>query len=80
MSMYAYMSIYDVVMKLMLVIILQYVTFDKLVLYAVVVFVVNLTSAVIYNFYSRRQFSECTFRIAWDGNLAKSLPHIVDGI
>ena len=71
MSMYAYMSIYDVVMKLMLVIILQYVTFDKLVLYAVVVFVVNLTSAVIYNFYSRRQFSECTFRIAWDGNLAK---------
>ena len=65
------MGIYDVVMKLMLVIILQYVTFDKLVLYAAVVFVVNLTSAVIYNFYSRRQFSECIFRIAWDGNLVK---------
>lgn len=71
MSMYAYMGIYDVVMKLMLVIMLQYVTFDKLILYAALVFVVNFTSAVIYNFYSRRHFSECTFRIAWDGNLAR---------
>lgn len=71
MSMYAYMSIYDVVMKLMLVIMLQYVTFDKLILYAALVFVVNFTSAVIYNFYSRRHFSECTLKIAWDGNLAR---------
>lgn len=71
MSMYAYMGIYDVVMKLMLVIMLQYVTFDKLILYAALVFVVNFTSAVIYNFYSRRHFSECAFRVAWDGKLAK---------
>lgn len=71
MSMYAYMGIYDVVMKLILVIMLQYVTFDKLILYAALVFIVNFTSAVIYNFYSRRHFSECTFRIAWDGNLAR---------
>lgn len=71
MSMYAYMGVYDVVMKLMLVIMLQYVTFDKLILYAALVFFVNFTSAVIYNFYSRRQFSECKFRIVWDGNLAR---------
>lgn len=71
MSMYAYMGIYDVAMKLMLVIMLQYVTFDKLILYAALVFVVNFTSAVIYNFYSRRHFSECAFKIAWDGDLAR---------
>lgn len=71
MSMYAYIGIYDAVMKLFLVVILQFVTFDRLIAYAALIFTVNLSSILIYNAYSRKYFEECTFRMAWDKKLAK---------
>lgn len=71
MSMYAYMGGYDVVMKLILVIILQYVTSDKLVLYGLSILIVNSVSVIIYNFYCRKHFEECTFRILWDRCLVR---------
>lgn len=70
MGMYAYMGIYDAVMKLISVIMLQLVTIDKLTLYAALIFIVNLSSIMIYNAYSRRHFSECKFRLEWDKQLA----------
>lgn len=73
MNMYAYMSIYDVSMKLLLVILLQYISFDKLILYAVMIFAVNTTSVLIYNYYSQRHFEECRFHFAWDRKLAKEM-------
>lgn len=71
MSIYAYIGIYDAVMKLLLVVILQFVNYDKLIIYAALIFTVNFSSILIYNIYSRKHFEECTFRMVWDRKLAK---------
>lgn len=73
MSMYAYMSIYDVVMKLMVVFVISVIPADKLILYSVMVLLVQTSSVIIYNFYCRKNFSECTFQILFDKKLAKEM-------
>lgn len=73
MDMYAYMSIYDVVMKLLIVFLIQWLTFDKLILYAGFLLFVNITSVVIYNIYCRNHFEECTFKMQWDKSLAREI-------
>ena len=59
MNIYAYMSIYDVVAKLLVVYLIQIVIWDKLIFYAALIFVINITSVLIYNIYCRVNFQEC---------------------
>lgn len=59
MNIYAYMSIYDVSAKLLIVFLIQVVASDKLLLYAGLYCVVSFTSALIYNIYCRSKFMEC---------------------
>lgn len=73
MSIYAYMSIYDVGMKLIIVLLLQFVEFDKLKLYSLLYFVVNLTSLLIYRIYCRMNFAECKFKLHLDFTLFKEI-------
>lgn len=49
MDIYAYMSIFDVVMKLLIVFLIQVVDYDKLILYGFLFLIVNCISALIYN-------------------------------
>lgn len=59
MSVYAYMSIYDAVAKLLIVYLIQITQFDKLILYAALICAVGTTSALLYNIYCRYKFLEC---------------------
>lgn len=71
MGIYAYMSIYDVFMKLLIIVLIQYINLDKLILYAALVFLLQVTSIIIYNIYCQQHFFECRFRLKWDTQLAK---------
>lgn len=62
MGVYAYMSIYDAVAKLLIVYLIQVSKYDKLILYAALICAVNATSALLYNIYCRYKFSECRLR------------------
>ena len=73
MNMYAKMSIYDVVMKLVVILLIQYVTFDKLIIYSILVFLVYLSSVLIYNFYCRHHYAECTFKLDHNNKLMKEI-------
>ena len=73
MNMYAYMSIYDAVMKLLIVFFLQIIVFDKLVTYGALILLVQMSSVAIYNIYCRNHFEECTFSIATDKKLRKEI-------
>lgn len=73
MSIYAYMSIYDVSMKLLLVMLMQVCHFDKLILYGFLMFVVQFSSVLIYNKYCRTKFKECSFKIIRDIKLTKEI-------
>lgn len=62
-AIYSYMSIFDVVAKLLILYLLVYLPFDKLIVYAALTLSVNLLNMLIYRLYCVRQFPEC--RVSW---------------
>ena len=73
MNVYAVMSIYDVTVKLLVVILIQYITLDKLILYSALIFIVHFTSVLIYNIYCRKKYEECSFKIVSDKKLMREM-------
>lgn len=66
MSIYAYMSIFDVVMKLLIVFVLQIINEDKLILYSILLLFVTILDIVIYRVYCLRNFEECNFSFYYE--------------
>ena len=70
---YAYMSIYDAVMKLVIVFLLAFAPFDKLIFYGLLILLVNISSAIIYNTYCRKHYEECRFVYDFDKDTFKRM-------
>ncbi len=66
MKVFAWISIIQVSLKLLIVFMLVWFGFDKLKLYAVLIFGVALIIRLIYGFYCSRNFKETKFRWFWD--------------
>lgn len=60
MSAFAYISILEVVLKLLIVYLLVLIPFEKLTVYAFLIFVVGVVLILIYGLYCKRHFKECT--------------------
>jgi O-antigen/teichoic acid export membrane protein len=73
MNVFAWISIVEVALKLLIVFMLQWFGYDKLKLYAVLVFSVSLIIRVVYGVYCRMSFSESKFSFHWDKSLFKTL-------
>ncbi|GAP67900.1 Na+driven multidrug efflux pump [Bacteroidales bacterium 6E] len=73
MGVFAWVSIAEVSLKLLIVFMLQWFGFDKLKLYAVLMFSVSLIIRFIYGIYCNRNFNESKFRFYWDKPLFKTL-------
>ena len=73
MNVFAWISIVEVGLKLLIVFMLQWFGFDKLKLYAVLLFSVSLIIRIIYGIYCRINFSESKFSLHWDKPLFKIL-------
>lgn len=73
MSIYAYISILEVLLKLGIVYLLAISPIDKLIIYAILVFVVQLIIRNIYQFYCRKNYKECRFALVWDKKLYKEM-------
>ncbi len=73
MKIYAIMSIYDVIMKLVMILLIQFISYDKLILYSILLFAISMSSIVIYNYYCRKHFAECNFKIVKDKKLTKEI-------
>jgi len=71
MNAFAYISIFDVVMKLLIVCLLQVVDYDKLQTYAILVFVIDLLSSFLFIGFAMKNFSECRSRFKIDKTIAK---------
>jgi O-antigen/teichoic acid export membrane protein len=72
-NVYAYVSIIEVTLKLLIVFMLTWITFDKLKLYGILYFCVVFIIAVIYRVYTRRNFQESRFEVVKDKKLYKTL-------
>lgn len=73
MNVYAYVSILEVSLKLLIVFLLVSISFDKLKLYGLLYFVVVLIIAAIYRIYTRRNFEESKFEVVKDKKLYSTL-------
>lgn len=73
MKVYAYVSIVEVILKLIIVFALVWLGFDKLKLYAVLVFVVSIIIWIIFKVYCKRNFTETNYQFFWEKSLYKTL-------
>lgn len=71
MSAFAYISVFEVSAKLLVVYLLVLFPMDKLILYAGLLFCVSLITQSIYVFYSLKYFSESKYKRIWDKELFK---------
>lgn len=73
MDAFAYISIYEVLCKLIICYAVVYSPIDKLLLYAVLLFCVGLSVRFIYTWYCKRHFAECLFHLTFDRILLKKM-------
>ena len=76
MSAFAFISIMDVVLKLVIVYFLTITSFDRLIFYAILLFVVQLLDRIIYGYYCSRNFEEARFVFAFDKRIFKEMGNI----
>jgi len=73
MNVYAYVSILEVLLKLLVVYLLLISNYDKLALYAVLIFMIILITTCILWLYCKSQYLECRFGYVRDKSLYRSM-------
>lgn len=73
MDVYAYVEIVNVLLKLGVVYLLQLGNYDKLILYAVLIFIVTFSVAMFYRIYCMTHFEECHIRKVWCPDIFKKM-------
>lgn len=73
MGAFAYISISDVIFKLLIVFAVIYLPWDRLLVYAVLLFITQLVNQSIYIIYCRKNFNEARFTYCWNKRLFKEM-------
>ena len=73
MSVFAYMSILSAILKLLIVFVLLGSSFDRLVLYGVLLAFVDAIILLFYFLYDKRKYPAFRFRFMWDSEYSKKI-------
>lgn len=73
MSVFAYISIADAVLKLVIVYALLIIPYDKLIVYAILFFIIQLFDRIVYSIYCRKHFEETRSKFKFDMQLFKEI-------
>lgn len=73
MGIYAYMSILEAVLKLLIVFALYLSPLDRLIFYSILLVVVSLLMRIIYGIYSKHSFEEAVYRLYYNKPLIKEM-------
>lgn len=73
MNIYAYITVFDVIFKLLIIFLIQYVNYDKLIVYAVLVFISGCITSSMYMAYCHREFRMCRWRYKKDYKSLKEI-------
>lgn len=73
MSAFAYISILEVSLKLIVAYLLYVSSYDKLVVYAILLMLVALLIRLVYGVYCKRHFEEARYRIMWRKDIFKEM-------
>lgn len=66
MAIYAYFSILDIIFKLLIIYLVQTIQGDKLIIYAILIFIVGVIDILIYRIYCYKRFPMCKYKRARD--------------
>lgn len=77
MKVYAYMGIYDAIMKLSIVFILSIITLDKLKVYAVLIALISITSRLIPTIYTLMHYKETRLKFYWNALSFRSMSKFI---
>lgn len=73
MNAFAYVSILEVILKLLIVYLLLVINYDKLITYGILVLCVAFVIRLIYGLYCKRRFEECTYHFTFNKALFKEM-------
>ena len=73
MDIYAYVEMFNVGLRLLIVYLLKVLLYDKLMLFATLVFLVTTGIAMFYRYYCLRNYQECRLKLLWDNTLMKKM-------
>lgn len=73
MSAFAYISIADAILKLLIVYLLVIIPYDKLIIYAILFFCIQAFDRIVYGAYCSRHFEETHTRLRYDGKLFREI-------
>lgn len=73
MNAYAYISIFEVLLKLGVVIMLQYLFSDKLFAYGIMMMAAQFIVAMTYRVYCLQKFNNCKFRLYWSKSMFRQI-------
>jgi O-antigen/teichoic acid export membrane protein len=73
MKIFAYLSILEVLLKLLIVYVLLMFPFDKLIFYSFLMFVITFFITMIYRSICKHQYKECSYQFYWNRSLCFSL-------
>ena len=73
MSAFAYISIADAVLKLVIVYLLQVIPYDKLIVYASLFFIIQCFDRIVYGVYCARHFDEVHAPLRCDGKVFREM-------
>lgn len=73
MNAFAWISILEVTLKLIVVFLLVSFDFDKLKFYTVLIFIVSIIIRLVYGVYCKSKFEESKFTFIWDKSMYKEL-------
>lgn len=73
MSAFAFFSIFDVIMKLVICFALYYTSSDKLILYSILLFITYFINFSAIQLYSHKKFIEAKLKFGWDKKMYKEM-------
>ena len=73
MDIYAYLSIFEAVAKLLVVYLLVIAPYDKMLVYAILIAIVQIVLASFYRFFCVSKFQECRLNFSFDKSIFKKL-------
>lgn len=73
MSAFAWMTLLDAILKLVIVFLLVIIPYDKLIIYALLFFIVSIIDQIIYLIYCYQKFPECHTNYIWNKSLIKEM-------
>lgn len=73
MNVYAYISILEVLLKLIIVFLIEYLFIDKLLYYGILVMCVQVIIATTYRIYCFRYFDNCRYHFYWSKHIFKNV-------